>query len=65
MDVVMRNTYEDAPHLQNTTININGIESSTKMRMLADFLQKNDVEIAPLQEVTHHNFDSLGVTKQQ
>jgi exonuclease III len=42
-----------------TTININGIASSTEMQMLVDFVHKNYVDIAILQEVTHGNFDSL------
>jgi hypothetical protein len=33
--------------------------SSTKMSLLGDFLWKNGVDVALLQEVTHNNFDSI------
>ena len=41
------------------TLNINGIENSTRLRMLDDFLHRYDVDIALLQEVT--NVDRLVV----
>jgi hypothetical protein len=63
MDIVTSNTYKDAPHIQNSNNHINGISSTTKMRMLGDFLQKNDVDIALLQEVAHDNCDSLRLYK--
>jgi exonuclease III len=40
------------------TLNINGV-SNTRMRMLDEFTHKQDVDIAPLQEVTHDNFDTV------
>ena len=41
------------------TLNINGLMSTTKMRMLNDFLRRQDIDIAFLQEVTHNDFDSF------
>jgi len=41
------------------TININGIALTTKLQMIADFLQKHDIDIALLQEITHDNFDTV------
>jgi exonuclease III len=41
------------------TLNINGIEAETRMRMLNDFLHKQDIDIAVLQEVTHDKFDVI------
>ena len=35
------------------TLNINGIESSPRLRMLDDFLHRHDVDITLLQEVTN------------
>ena len=35
------------------TLNINGIENSTRLRVLDDFLHRHDVDIALLQEVTN------------
>jgi len=41
------------------TININGIASHARLRMLEDFLCNQDIDIALLQEVTHSNFTLL------
>jgi exonuclease III len=41
------------------TLNMNGIENSTRLRMLDDFLHRHDVDITLLQEVT--NGDRLAV----
>jgi exonuclease III len=38
------------------TININGIASPTRLKMLDDFLHQQDIDIALLQEVTQPNF---------
>jgi exonuclease III len=38
------------------TLNINGIATKTKMSMLANFLTKQDIDVALLQEVTHNDF---------
>jgi exonuclease III len=45
--------------LKMATLNINGIESDTRMRMLNEFLYKQDVDVALLQEVTHDKFDLI------
>jgi exonuclease III len=37
------------------TININGIASPTRLKMLDDFLHRQDIDIALLQEVTQPN----------
>jgi exonuclease III len=34
------------------TININGIESSNRTTMLGDFLHRQDIDIALIQEIT-------------
>jgi len=34
------------------TLNINGIENKTRLRMLEEFIQRHDIDIALLQEVT-------------
>ena len=41
------------------TININGIASHARLRILEDFLRNQDIDIALLQEVTHSNFTFL------
>jgi exonuclease III len=41
------------------TLNINGIGSNTKMSMLGDFLIRQDIDIALLQEVIHTNFATI------
>jgi len=40
-------------------LNINGLRSTTKMRMLNDFLRRQDIDVALLQEVTHNDLDSF------
>jgi exonuclease III len=37
-------------------LNINGIATQTKMSMLANFLTKQDIDVAFLQEITHNDF---------
>ena len=37
------------------TVNINGISSHVRLRMLDDFVRHQDIDIALLQEVTHTN----------
>jgi exonuclease III len=39
------------------TLNINGIASSTRIRMLEDFLIRQDIDFALLQELTHRNLN--------
>lgn len=41
------------------TLNINGLRSTTEMRMLNDVLRRQYIDIALLQEVTHNGFDSF------
>jgi exonuclease III len=41
------------------TLNINGIASHTKMSMLDDFLKRQDIDVALLQEVTHTDFTTI------
>ena len=43
-------TYEKA------TLKVNGISSSTRMRMLSDFIYKQEIDIILLQEATHIDF---------
>ena len=48
------------PHTYKiATLNINGIATYTKMSMLGDFLKRQDIDIALLQEVTHNNFTNI------
>ena len=44
---------------KNATININGIATPPRIAMLEDLLQKQEVEIIILQEVTRHVFDDI------
>ena len=41
------------------TLNINGIETYAKMSMLGDFLKRQYIDIALLQEVTHNDFTTI------
>jgi exonuclease III len=41
------------------TLNVNGISSGMRMRMLEEFLQKQETDILLLQEVTHTEFDMI------
>ena len=41
------------------TLNINGIASNTRIRMLEDFLWRQDVDFALLQEVKHKTTDTI------
>jgi exonuclease III len=41
------------------TININGITSTTRMRMLRNFIYKHDIDILFMQEVNHPSLDNL------
>ena len=41
------------------TLNINGMATPIKIEMLQDFLQKQDTDIIPLQEVTRPIFDDI------
>jgi len=49
----MADTYKIA------TQNINGLSAMTRMRMLAEFLHKQEIDIILLQEVTHNDFDMI------
>jgi exonuclease III len=40
-------------------LNINGLSTRTRMKMLEEFLRKQDIDILFLQKVTHHEFDTL------
>lgn len=40
-----------------STFNINSLSSRTRMQMLEEFLQNQDILF--LQKVTHHKFDSI------
>jgi exonuclease III len=42
-----------------STININGMSSTTRIRMLEDFLHKQDIDIALLQEVSNPKIKAL------
>jgi len=41
------------------TLNINGIASNTRIRMLEDFLWRKDVDFILLQEVKHKTIDTI------
>ena len=41
------------------TLNISGITSATRLRMLEEFLHKHDIVIALLQEITHPDLSTL------
>jgi exonuclease III len=41
------------------TLNINGIQSGTKMSMLNDYCIHHDIDILLLQEVTHNKFEEI------
>jgi hypothetical protein len=41
------------------TININGIASHVRLRMLEEFLRQQDIDFALLQEVTHTNLTTF------
>ena len=41
------------------TLNINGITSVTRLRMLEEFLQKHYIDLALLQEITHPELSTL------
>jgi exonuclease III len=41
------------------TLNVSGMSAMTRMRMLADFLRKQEIDIILLQEVTHNDFDLI------
>ena len=41
------------------TLNINGITSATRLRMIEEFLNKQDIDIALLQEITHPELSTL------
>ena len=41
------------------TLNINGITTATRLRMLEEFLHKHDIGIALLQEITHPDLSTL------
>ena len=38
------------------TVNINGIKATGRMRMLHDFIQKQELDIILLQELIHQDF---------
>ena len=39
------------------TLVVNGISSSMRIKMLEDFLHKQEIDMLPLQEVNQHDFD--------
>ena len=41
------------------TMNINGIKATGRMRMLHEFIQRKELDIILLQEVTHHDFEII------
>jgi len=41
------------------TMNINGIKATGRMRMLHEFIQRQELDIILLQEVTHHDFEII------
>ena len=41
------------------TLNINGIASQTKLRMHGEFLRRQDIDVALLQEVTQTDFTTI------
>jgi len=41
------------------TFNVSGMSSSMKMKMLEEFLHKQEIDILLLQEVTHHDSDII------
>jgi exonuclease III len=41
------------------TLNINGIMSDTKLRMLEELLKKQEIDIALYQEVTNHKINAI------
>jgi exonuclease III len=41
-----------------STLNINGTAFSTRIRMLGDFLMRQDIDFVLLQEVTHANLNN-------
>jgi len=41
------------------TVNINGIKATGRMRMLHEFIQRQELDIILLQEVTHHDFEII------
>jgi endonuclease/exonuclease/phosphatase family metal-dependent hydrolase len=50
------------PHMitiNKATLNINGITSPTRMQMLCNFINKHDIDILFIQEVTHPSLDNL------
>lgn len=44
---------------KKATLEVNDISSSTRIRMLPDFIYKEDIDIILLQEVTHIDFDRI------
>jgi exonuclease III len=46
------------------TLNINGITSAIRLRMLDEFLHKQDIEIMLLQEVTDPNVNAINRYKE-
>jgi len=47
--IIIRYTY------RIITLNTNGIETQTRLRMLEEFIKQHDIDIALLQEVTKKN----------
>ena len=45
--------------LKIATINTNGISANIKMHMLKDFIQRQDIDITLLQEITNSNFPPM------
>jgi endonuclease/exonuclease/phosphatase family metal-dependent hydrolase len=41
------------------TVNVNGVSAITRLRMLADFLYRQEIDILLLQEVTHTDFGMI------
>jgi exonuclease III len=48
-----------ADNYKIATLNVNGVSAKVRMRMLAYFLRKQEIDIILLQEVTHNDFDLI------
>ena len=48
------------PHIHKVaTLNINGLASPTRLGMLEEFLRKQEIDLAFLQEVTHTHLNTI------
>jgi ABC-type polysaccharide/polyol phosphate transport system ATPase subunit len=55
--ITMANIYKIA------TFNVTGISSGMRMRVLEEFLQKQEIDILLVQEVTYNEFDMIREVK--